>query len=140
MGYATLIVSAIEVGRPKRGEHLLPLESPPLGGHIAASIRCTGSAGPISLKAPLLQYKIDHLHANCNGDGGLVMALCPHCASVVQQMRLETMTIESADGKDRWKGTAYACPHCYKILGAELDPVAIAAEITRDVRKLLGKS
>ena len=68
------------------------------------------------------------------------MALCPHCANAVEQMRLETMTFTSADGKDCWKGTTYACPHCYMILGAEIDPVAIAAEVTRELRELLGKS
>jgi hypothetical protein len=50
------------------------------------------------------------------------------------------MTFTSADGKDCWKGTTYACPHCYMILGAEIDPVAIAAEVTRELRELLGKS
>jgi hypothetical protein len=79
---------------------------------------------------------------SCNriGDGGLVMALCPHCASVVQQMQLETMTIRSADGKDCWKGAAYACPHCYKILGVDIDPALIAAELKRELRSLLSPS
>jgi hypothetical protein len=55
-------------------------------------------------------------------------------------MQLETMTIASADGKECWKGTAYACPHCYKILAADIDPVAIAAEVTRELKKHLGKA
>ena len=52
---------------------------------------------------------------------------CPKCAGVVESLELSTLTA-SAPGGRTYQAATFLCPHCKTVLGASLDPVAVATD------------
>lgn len=59
---------------------------------------------------------------------------CPYC-----EKPLSTVAATGVDVvvglEHRWKGVTYACPYCQKILGVEIDPIALKADIVAQIKK-----
>jgi len=58
---------------------------------------------------------------------------CPSCKSAVLSLKLAAIPI-NANGVT-WKGLSYQCPSCNTVLGAQIDPVALNAELLSDIRE-----
>jgi len=65
------------------------------------------------------------------------MAKCPRCEKPIS--RLSFTSLDAASGLDSWKAVVYSCPACGCAIGAQIDPLAIKADIVNDVAALLGK-
>jgi hypothetical protein len=39
----------------------------------------------------------------------------------------------------RWKGFSYSCPHCHVVLGVEVNPLTVQAEILDGVKAMLNR-
>lgn len=59
---------------------------------------------------------------------------CPHCNYSVSSLRAHGVKVK-VDGRDRWQGVTLACSGCNKVLGAAIDPVALANDIIATIKK-----
>lgn len=68
-----------------------------------------------------------------------MMGKCPSCNNLVA--RLNFHSLDAGLPSDAWKAMTYSCPSCNAILGCQIDPIAVEADIvakvTAAVRKLL---
>lgn len=62
----------------------------------------------------------------------MAIAKCPKCDKNITE--IVALPVNVRDSGKNWKGGVYTCPYCYVILGAGLDPLALAAETARLVR------
>jgi len=67
------------------------------------------------------------------------MANCPYCDKPFSHVIAQDV---SAGGtlSDQWNAIAYSCPSCHRALSVAIDPVAIKADIVREVLEALGKA
>jgi hypothetical protein len=64
---------------------------------------------------------------------------CPGCGKVPTHLSFNGIEIKRL-GQNTWNGVTYLCPLCNTILGAEIDPIALKADIVNEVvKKLRGK-
>jgi hypothetical protein len=68
-------------------------------------------------------------------DGKRDMAKCPKCEKIVKNCPIEFALF--GDGPV-WKGIHVVCPYCKTILGSSIDPIAVKADIVREVLEGLG--
>jgi len=59
------------------------------------------------------------------------MSKCPKCEQSLTEIRVEEVTLNA--GRKVWNGVTYFCPHCYTVLSVELDPIALKADIVKQV-------
>ena len=66
---------------------------------------------------------------------------CPHCTKAIMGVKLHAVDATSTGFSlgEGWKAVTYACPSCSKVLGVQIDPVAIKADIVREVTEELFK-
>jgi len=62
------------------------------------------------------------------------MAICPHCDSRITNLTLEEVTSSVFMGT-QWKTIVYVCPHCKKIISAQIDPIAIKADTINAIKR-----
>lgn len=60
---------------------------------------------------------------------------CPKCEKQVTRVKCEGITVDVSGGG--WKGISYSCPWCHAILSVAIDPIAIKADIVKDLLKAL---
>jgi len=61
---------------------------------------------------------------------------CPHCKADVTQIKMKSVPAYNFSGK-QFHGVVFLCPDCDYVLGAGLDPVAIATDaVDRVVARL----
>lgn len=65
-------------------------------------------------------------------------AKCPYCHKVISTVNVETIGIETGLSVG-YKGVTYSCPGCHAVLSVEMDPIALKADIVRDLLKALRK-
>jgi phage FluMu protein Com len=65
----------------------------------------------------------------------VVTGKCPKCERVMNNLVVETPEIH-ANFRPLYKGTALLCPHCKTVLSAAIDPIAIKADILRELSTL----
>jgi hypothetical protein len=58
---------------------------------------------------------------------------CPKCDKTISRVKVEAIEIESSTSS--FMGASYVCPSCHCVLGVEIDPIALKA----DILKKLGK-
>jgi hypothetical protein len=63
---------------------------------------------------------------------------CPKCEKVLQHVDIEPIEIRK-DAKRAFHGVTFLCPDCRTILSAELDPIALTADMTRTMAEKLKK-
>ncbi len=61
---------------------------------------------------------------------------CPHCEKTITHVNLEPITM-NVTLQPKWKGNSYSCPDCSKILGVEMDPLAVADTLKNYLLKAL---
>lgn len=66
------------------------------------------------------------------------MAKCPHCDKMVSYLNLEAITSSVFMGT-KWNTIAYVCPHCQKIINAQIDPIAIKTDTINETIENLRK-
>lgn len=59
------------------------------------------------------------------------MSKCPKCEQSLTQIRVEDVALNA--GRKSWNGVSYCCPHCHTVLSVELDPIALKADIVKQV-------
>ncbi|NJO34446.1 MAG: hypothetical protein HC869_16285 [Rhodospirillales bacterium] len=64
---------------------------------------------------------------------------CPKCEKVVRTVNVERIDISAGIGRATWVGVSYVCPTaaCRTVLGVEIDPIALKADIVKEVRKAI---
>ena len=63
---------------------------------------------------------------------------CPKCDATVTHVILESTDIHVQLLKPhQWKGVSYLCPHCRAVLGIQIDPIALKADLLKGIKKLL---
>lgn len=62
------------------------------------------------------------------------MATCPHCSKAVTRFKISQVS-GNAPGMSNWKCLAFSCPSCDAVLGANLDVMALRAELLAAIKK-----
>ncbi len=57
---------------------------------------------------------------------------CPKCEKLMSYTNYEAMDTKSAYGA--YKGVAYKCPFCFTIIGFQMDPLALKADIVAAIK------
>lgn len=64
---------------------------------------------------------------------------CGHCDTTISYLKA-TVT-KTRNGSNTWRAVAHCCPSCGAVLGAEVDPLAVRAEVVSgvvmEIKKLL---
>ena len=63
---------------------------------------------------------------------------CPKCDKLLTSVKIEDMKL-TVNLTPAWNGVSYICPMCRAILGVSIDPIALKADIVKDVLKGLGR-
>lgn len=66
----------------------------------------------------------------------LSLAKCPHCENMISQIEVIDIPL-TVSLQPQWKGFAYLCPSCRKVLSVELNPLAGQEDIVRRIAELL---
>ncbi len=66
----------------------------------------------------------------------MTISKCPKCEKSITYIRVENVDLNA--GSQSWHGVSYYCPHCHVVLGVELDPVALKADIVNEILRALG--
>ena len=61
---------------------------------------------------------------------------CQSCDKVVHSVEIEAMNI-TENFRPKWHGVSYVCPHCHALLGVGIDPLALKADMVKDIVKAL---
>lgn len=57
---------------------------------------------------------------------------CPKCESTITKVDHEHVDIGTAL-KKQWHGISYICPSCRAVLGVQIDPIALKADIVSEI-------
>jgi uncharacterized protein with PIN domain len=63
---------------------------------------------------------------------------CPKCDKTIAHAKAEAIELRVSP-KEIYKGVSYLCPACKAVLGVEIDPIALKADIVRMVVERLGR-
>lgn len=63
---------------------------------------------------------------------------CPKCNWTIAYATAEAIELRVLS-QETYKGVTYSCPSCHAVLGAEVDPVALKADIVSEVLRGLGR-
>jgi hypothetical protein len=61
---------------------------------------------------------------------------CPKCEGSISSVEIRPMTA-SLDLSTAYKGAAYCCPNCSAVLSFEMDPIALKAELIKNLKKIV---
>jgi hypothetical protein len=61
---------------------------------------------------------------------------CPRCSKAITSVNAEEITVETA--AQVGPGLAHMCPECGAILGVQVDPRPLNAELVRDIVEAVG--
>ena len=64
------------------------------------------------------------------------MIKCPSCEQAISEFRIKPVN-GIGPAHQSWKCIAYTCPHCSTAISAQMDPLALNADILNGVRSLL---
>jgi phage FluMu protein Com len=68
-----------------------------------------------------------------------VKGKCPKCDKLVMNVYIADVTAQVPFNGKSWNAISYNCPHCQTVLGVQIDPIAIKADIVDELfRKLRG--
>lgn len=59
---------------------------------------------------------------------------CPGCGAFITNVRIEGVDAASSGGPT-WRGLAYCCPYCSTIISVQIDPIAIKADIVKELKR-----
>jgi len=63
---------------------------------------------------------------------------CPKCKKTVSNVTIED--IKMYVGREaRWRGISYLCQSCKTVLGVQMDPIALKADIVAELVRALRK-
>jgi hypothetical protein len=63
---------------------------------------------------------------------------CPKCEKLVMRAVLDDIDLGQIVGPT-YRGFAILCPHCKTILGASFDPIALKADVVRQILEALAE-
>ena len=63
---------------------------------------------------------------------------CPKCDHAISHAKTEAIDLRVSPNEG-YKGVSYCCPSCHCVLGVELDPVALKADIVDSIVARLRK-
>lgn len=61
---------------------------------------------------------------------------CPKCEKLIISLNAGGVDVKVPLGKT-WKGISYNCPYCHTMISAQIDPIAIKADIVAELFKKL---
>lgn len=69
------------------------------------------------------------------------MTKCPYCEKLFSHVRMDSLEGRpSAIGNNiRYVCVSYSCPFCLKLLGIQMDPIAIKTDTVNAVAQRLGR-
>jgi hypothetical protein len=78
------------------------------------------------------------------GQGRLIMNMhsgkCPKCEQMIGWVRFQGVDARPAIvGGKTWNAISFQCPHCYSVLGVQIDPIALKTETINEFDELLKK-
>ena len=59
--------------------------------------------------------------------------MCPHCNALLNNVNIKDVNVRAGINRNEWRGIAYICPFCQKILSVAIDPIAIKTDIVDDL-------
>jgi predicted RNA-binding Zn-ribbon protein involved in translation (DUF1610 family) len=59
---------------------------------------------------------------------------CPKCDSVIESARVEDISLD-VQLQPTWKGFSYGCPTCGAILGVQMNPLSLNADLVSDIKE-----
>ena len=60
---------------------------------------------------------------------------CPHCDHRPLEIIAEAINVTVPGRKGKLRGVNFICPACRGILGSELDPLALQADLVKKLRR-----
>lgn len=61
---------------------------------------------------------------------------CPKCENVIRKFLLEEVDGDSGPGaRTTWRCLTYLCPTCRTIVGVQIDPIAIKADLLKEIKR-----
>lgn len=65
---------------------------------------------------------------------------CPKCEKMISSVSIEHVDVkEGVIGPASWHGISYLCPYCRSVLSAQIDPIALKADIVSELLDRLQK-
>jgi hypothetical protein len=65
--------------------------------------------------------------------------MCPHCNAMINTVRLRDVTVTGGAGTRQWRGIAYCCNLCQKVLSVSIDPIALKTDTIEELADRLGR-
>ncbi len=58
--------------------------------------------------------------------------ICPHCKQSMSSIEVDDINL-TVLRIPRWKGAVFSCPHCRKILNAQINPISVSHDTTNAI-------
>jgi hypothetical protein len=58
---------------------------------------------------------------------------------LIQSLKIEKTTAGVDPYSAQYKTAAYCCPFCDVLINAEMDPIAVRAELLEQIKRMLGR-
>lgn len=65
-------------------------------------------------------------------------AKCPKCDWTLSSIKMEPVDL-SVSISEKYKGVSYSCPSCHAVFAAEIDPLALKADLVSSLLSALRK-
>ncbi len=62
---------------------------------------------------------------------------CPKCEKPVANVSISEVPARAFMAQKEWRGLSFNCPMCQTILGVQIDPIAIKADIVNELMNKL---
>jgi transcription elongation factor Elf1 len=63
---------------------------------------------------------------------------CPHCDQMILSAEVQDIDL-SVGFRPQWKGFAYTCPRCQKVLSVEMNPLTLQTDTVSRVAQIVAQ-
>jgi len=64
---------------------------------------------------------------------------CPSCKKIITRFTISAALSNDRFGGQGHKVICHCCPECNVVLGVEIDPITLKAEIVAEIKKAIGR-
>lgn len=64
-----------------------------------------------------------------------MLGKCPKCEKTVSRATIGEIEASVGIGHRRWRAVSFNCPSCSTVLGVQIDPIAIKADIIAELKR-----
>ncbi len=65
-----------------------------------------------------------------------MLGKCPKCDNLINFVNVNEIEIRTGDGAS-WRGVSYICPYCFAVVGVQMDPISLKADLKNEILSVL---